>query len=38
MPENERRDGGFRILPSTKVAALLDQYPEIEDILIGMAP
>jgi len=26
------------ILPSTKVAALLDRYPELEDILIGMAP
>jgi len=38
MPENEQRDCGFPILPSTKVAALLDQYPEIEDILIGMAP
>jgi hypothetical protein len=28
----------FPILPSTKVAALLDQYPELEDILIGLAP
>jgi hypothetical protein len=29
---------GFPILPSTKVAALLDQYPQVEDILIGLAP
>jgi hypothetical protein len=26
------------ILPSTKVAALLDHYPELEDMLIGLAP
>jgi len=26
------------ILPSTKVAALLDRYPELEDVLIGLAP
>jgi hypothetical protein len=30
-------DLGFPILPSTKVAALLDRYPELEDILIGLA-
>jgi len=28
----------FSIEPSTKVAALLDQYPELEDVLIGIAP
>jgi len=28
----------FPILPSTKVGALLDRYPELEDILIGLAP
>lgn len=26
------------IIPSTKVATLLDRYPEIEDVLIGIAP
>ena len=26
------------ITPSTKVAALLDRYPELEDVLIGVAP
>ena len=28
----------FPIQPSTKVAALLDRYPELEDVLIGIAP
>lgn len=28
----------FSIEPSTKVAALLEQYPELEDVLIGIAP
>lgn len=28
----------FQIVPSTKVAALLDRYPELEDILISLAP
>jgi TusA-related sulfurtransferase len=28
----------FPILPSTKVGALLDRYPELEDTLIGLAP
>lgn len=28
----------FPILPSTKIAALLDRYPELEDILIRLAP
>jgi len=31
-------DYDFPILPSTKVGALLDRYPELEDILIGLAP
>jgi len=31
-------DQDFPILPSTKVAALLDRYPELENILIGLAP
>lgn len=38
MPEKEIPDCGFAILPSTKVAALLEQYPEVEDILITLAP
>ena len=28
----------FPILPSTKVGALLEAYPELEDVLIGFAP
>ena len=28
----------FPIEPVTKIAALLDHYPELEDVLIGMAP
>lgn len=28
----------FLILPTTKVAALLDHYPELEDVLIELAP
>ncbi len=31
-------DQNFSIIPSTKVGALLDHYPEIEDVLIGIAP
>ena len=31
-------DRSFPILASTKVAALLDHYPELEDVLIGLAP
>jgi hypothetical protein len=31
-------DRSFPILPSTKVGALLDVYPELEDVLIGFAP
>jgi hypothetical protein len=26
------------ILPETKIGALLDRYPELEDVLIGLAP
>jgi Domain of unknown function (DUF1858) len=28
----------FPILPSTKIGALLARYPELEDVLIGLAP
>jgi hypothetical protein len=28
----------FPILPSTKVGTLLDRYPQLEEILIGLAP
>ena len=38
MPGKERLDCEFPILPSTKIAALLEQYPELEDLLIGLAP
>jgi hypothetical protein len=31
-------DRSSPILPSTKVGALLDVYPELEDVLIGLAP
>ncbi len=31
-------DADFPILPSTRVGALLDRYPQREDILIGLAP
>jgi len=31
-------DEPLHIQPSTKVAALLDAYPELEDVLIKMAP
>jgi hypothetical protein len=31
-------DADFPILPSTKVAALLDRYPQLEDVLISLAP
>ncbi|MHC4784409.1 MAG: DUF1858 domain-containing protein [Planctomycetota bacterium] len=34
----EPSPAGSVILPSTKVAALLDQYPELEDVLIDLAP
>jgi len=29
---------GLSITPSTKVAAVLDNYPELEEVLIGIAP
>ena len=38
LSEKEKLRRGFPILPSTKVAALLDQYPQVEDILVGLAP
>ncbi len=31
-------DDGLPIMPSTKVAALLDRHPQLEDVLIEMAP
>src|SRR5579863_6697041 len=31
-------DDDFPILPTTKVGALLDRYPQLEDVLIGLAP
>jgi len=31
-------DEPFSINPSTKVSALLDHYPNLEDVLIGIAP
>ena len=31
-------DDDFSILPSTKVGALLDRYPELEGILIRLTP
>ena len=31
-------DDRVTITPSTKVAALLDSYPQLEDVLIGIAP
>jgi TusA-related sulfurtransferase len=38
MPEKEISESGFLILPSTKIAALLDHFPQLEDVLIGLAP
>jgi TusA-related sulfurtransferase len=38
MPENKTVVYAFPILPSTKVAALLDHFPELENLLIGLAP
>jgi hypothetical protein len=32
------RNGDVPILPSTKVGTLLDRYPELEEILISLAP
>lgn len=31
-------DDAFPILPDTKVASMLDHYPQLEDVLIGLAP
>jgi hypothetical protein len=31
-------DSATPIMPSTKVGALLDEYPELEEVLIGIAP
>jgi hypothetical protein len=31
-------DADLPILPSTKVGALPDRYPQLEDVLIGLAP
>lgn len=31
-------DADFPILPSTRVGALLDRYPQLEDVLIELAP
>jgi len=31
-------DPDFPILPSTRVGALLDRYPQLEDVLISLAP
>jgi hypothetical protein len=31
-------DEPFQIQPSTKIAQLLDAYPELEEVLIEMAP
>src|SRR5262245_47053404 len=31
-------DRDFPILPTTTIAALLDRYPHLEDVLIGLAP
>jgi hypothetical protein len=38
LPEENVPDNEFPILPSTKVAALLERYPEVEELLIGLAP
>ncbi len=38
MADKEISEAGLQIMPSTKVAALLSQYPALEDVLIGMAP
>jgi hypothetical protein len=35
---NRAPDYDFPILPSTKVGALLDRYPQLEEILVGLAP
>jgi hypothetical protein len=37
-PHADSSPPGGLIVPSTKVAALLDQYPELEEVLIDLAP
>jgi TusA-related sulfurtransferase len=36
--EDRVRSYDFPILPSTNVGALLERYPQLEDVLIGLAP
>ncbi len=38
MTADDARSLNDLILPSTRVAALLDQFPELEDVLISLAP
>jgi hypothetical protein len=38
MPEKKIQATEFPILPSTKIAALLDHFPELEEVLISLAP
>ncbi|HTC62021.1 MAG TPA: DUF1858 domain-containing protein [Candidatus Saccharimonadales bacterium] len=38
MPDNIDQRSASPILPSTTIAALLDQLPELEDVLIRIAP
>lgn len=38
MPRKDIIRSCLPILPSTTVAALLDEYPQLEDVLIGVAP
>jgi len=33
-----KTNSGFQLTPETKIGALLDQYPQLEDVLIKMAP
>ena len=38
MPDYEIQKPALSIEPSTKIAALLDEYPQLEDVLIQIAP
>ncbi|HET6144592.1 MAG TPA: DUF1858 domain-containing protein [Candidatus Acidoferrales bacterium] len=38
MPDSGIQKSALSILPSTKVAALLDEYPQLEELLITLAP
>lgn len=38
LPQNTMTASDFTIDPETKVAALLEHFPELEDVLIGIAP